>query len=41
MAVIVGLLVVLVGVILLFPAVDRALEKIDIKNNLGELENDK
>ncbi len=36
----IGLLLVVVCIVLLFPAVDRALERIDIQNDLGALEDD-
>ncbi len=37
---VIGLLVVVIGIVLLFPAIDRALEQVDIKNDLGSLEDE-
>ncbi len=37
---VIGLLVVVIGIVLLFPAIDRALEQVDIKKNLGSLEDE-
>lgn len=33
--------IIIIGIVVLFPAVDRKLEQINIRQNLGELEEEK